>query len=82
MPTGAGTEVIDKSPIISVKADTDMKSNDISLSNELQRNEQLINCLEPERLLIVKVRVQNSDLNALIDSGASRSIIKQKYINY
>ena len=40
-----------------------------------------VNCLAPARLLIVKVRMNNLDLNALIDSGATTSLIRSKYIS-
>ena len=40
-----------------------------------------VNCLAPARLLIVKVRMNNLDLNALIDSGATTSLIRSKFIS-
>ena len=45
----------------------------------ISSNSPKINCLSPEKLMIVKVIIKGQELDALIDSGASKSLIKGKF---
>ena len=53
---------------------------DSCAASESNEKSSYVNFLAPEKLMTIKLKINNETVDALIDSGASRSIIKRSLV--
>ena len=57
------------------------KSSGTEETSTSSEEEPLIGFLEPENLMIIGVKIEDIEVKALIDSGATKSLVKQKLVS-